>query len=264
MSHFICNYDCLLSSDDELETIVTAFLIEDSLDDEEGSRSQIIPGKQRRVFIRRNPLEGHIRLFNDYFADPSIYPPNIFRRRFQMNRDIFLRILNNVENHESYFVQRRNAVGTLGLSSLQKVTAALRILAYGVGADLMDEYVRIGETTVIKSMKLFAKAVISIFGDEYLQSPNNNGIARLLAVGEKRGFPGRKRQLFASAQESTRKDVERAFGVLQARFAIVRGPARYFCQSELKDIMMACIILHNMIVEDERNSYLRAHDFDYD
>ncbi|KAG6483148.1 hypothetical protein ZIOFF_059788 [Zingiber officinale] len=76
-----------------------------------------------------------------------------------MNRDIFLRILNNVENHESYFVQRRNAVGTLGLSSLQKVTAALRILAYGVGADLMDEYVRIGETTVIKSMKLFAKAV---------------------------------------------------------------------------------------------------------
>ncbi|XP_042410172.1 uncharacterized protein LOC121999576 [Zingiber officinale] len=140
MSHFISNYDCLLSSNDELETIVTAFSIEDSLDDEEGSRSQIILGKQRRrrAFIRRNPLEGHIRLFSDYFVDASAYPPSIFRRRFRMNRDLFLRILNNVENHEPYFVQRRSVIGTLGLSSLQKVTAALRILAYGVQADLMD------------------------------------------------------------------------------------------------------------------------------
>ena len=36
---------------------------------------------------------------------------------------------------------------------------------------------------------------------------------------------GQKRKLFAIAEEAYRKDVERAFGVLQARFAIVRGPA---------------------------------------
>ena len=50
---------------------------------------------------------------------------------------------------------------------------------------------------------------------------------------------GRKRSLFATTQESTRKDVERAFGVLQARFAIVRGPARFFYQETLHDIMKA-------------------------
>jgi hypothetical protein len=35
-------------------------------------------------------------------------------------------------------------------------------------------------------------------------------------------------KIFAAAQESQRKDVERAFGVLQDRFAIVRNPARFW------------------------------------
>jgi hypothetical protein len=61
-----------------------------------------------------------------------------------------------------------------------------------------------------------------------------------------------KDQNFSAAQESQRKDVERAFGVLQARFAIVRGPARFWDEATLRDIMMACIIMHNMIIEDER------------
>ena len=39
---------------------------------------------------------------------------------------------------------------------------------------------------------------------------------------------GAKRKLFAKAQETYKKDVECAFGVLQARFAIVREPAWLF------------------------------------
>ena len=35
-----------------------------------------------------------------------------------------------------------------------------------------------------------------------------------------------KMKHFASRQESCRKDVERCFGVLQARFAIIRNPCR--------------------------------------
>ncbi|CAL2244598.1 unnamed protein product [Prunus armeniaca] len=60
-----------------------------------------------------------------------------------------------------------------------------------------------------------------------------------------------KQKLFATYQEGYRKDVERCFGILQARWAIIRGAARMFDEEVLRSIMMTCIILHNMIVEDE-------------
>ena len=74
---------------------------------------------------------------------------------------------------------------------------------------------------------------------------------------------GQKRKLFTLAQEAYRKDVERAFGVLQARFAIVRGPTRFFHLETFQKIMKACIILHNMIVEDERDDN-EVVDLDYE
>ena len=291
-----------------------------------------------------------------------------------MRHTLFVRIWKAVEEHDQYFVQKRNAAGILGLSSLQKITAAFRMLSYGVAADATDDYVRIGESTVIESLRRFVSAVVEVFGEEYLRSPNEDDIARLLAIGDSRGFPGmlgsidcmhwkwkncpsawqgmytghvheptiileavadkdlwiwhaffgmpgshndinvlhrsslfarlaegeapnvnytinnndytmgyyladgiypswatfvktipepqgNKKKYFAIAQEACRKDVERAFGVLQARFAIVRGPARFWDEDTLGLIMRACIIMHNMIVEDERDD---EHDIIYE
>ena len=56
---------------------------------------------------------------------------------------------------------------------------------------------------------------------------------------------------FARKQLACRKDIERAFGVLQARWAMVRGPAYGWDRNEISNIMTTCIILHNMIIEDE-------------
>lgn len=64
------------------------------------------------------------------------------------------------------------------------------MLSYGVPADFMDQYIRIGESTVIESLRRFVIAVVEVFGEKYLRSPNENDTSRLLAIGQRRGFPG--------------------------------------------------------------------------
>jgi len=49
--------------------------------------------------------------------------------------------------------------------------------------------------------------------------------------------------------------------VLQARFSIVCGPARLLKEEEIGVIMRACVILHNMIVEDKQDNYKLAFDY---
>ncbi|XP_013632912.1 PREDICTED: uncharacterized protein LOC106338495 [Brassica oleracea var. oleracea] len=75
---------------------------------------------------------------------------------------------------------------------------------------------------------------------------------------------GGKAELFSKVQESTRKDVERAFGVLQARFAIVKNPALLWDKGKIGQIMRACIILHNVIVEDERDGYTQYNTTEFE
>jgi len=70
------------------------------------------------------------------------------------------------------------------------MTAALRLLAYGVSSDFMDEYLRIAENTATQCLQYFVKSVISIYSEKYLRLPDNNDIVRLLEVNARRGFSG--------------------------------------------------------------------------
>ncbi|GJS89413.1 ALP1-like protein [Tanacetum coccineum] len=56
-----------------------------------------------------------------------------------------------------------------------------------------------------------------------------------------------KRILYKQKQESARKDVERAFGVLKKKWAILANPARALRKDRIVSMMYTCIILHNMI-----------------
>ena len=68
----------------------------------------------------------------------------------------------------------------MGLSTPQKVTCALRQLGYGISADATDEYVRIGETTARKTLKLFTSAVVCIYGARYLRKPTEADLGEIL------------------------------------------------------------------------------------
>jgi hypothetical protein len=55
-------------------------------------------------------------------------------------------------------------------------------------------------------------------------------------------------------QASVRKDVEYAFDLLKKMFNILVISARFYSYRTLNLIMYAYIILHNMIINDERDS----------
>uniref|UniRef100_A0A0D3DNS6 DDE Tnp4 domain-containing protein n=1 Tax=Brassica oleracea var. oleracea TaxID=109376 RepID=A0A0D3DNS6_BRAOL len=303
---------------------------------QEASRS-----KKKRAYIERQREQGHMQLWNDYFSEEATYPSHMFRRRFRMNKPLFMRIVDRLSAEIPYFQQRRDATGRFGHSPLQNATAAIRMMAYGCPADAVDEYLRLGETTALLCLEHFVEGIINIFGDlsknthakrsstttlywRETRISRDDRKHRLYALGVEdlsnrmerliytwirkanycaRGcsftrsldmacrapkvkyivngheyhlayyltddiYPkwatfvqsiplpqGRKASLFASHQEAVRKDVERAFGVLQARFAIVKNPALTWDKIKIGKIMRACIILHNMIVEDERDGY---------
>ena len=60
----------------------------------------------------------------------------IFVCRFRMRVHVFERLVEAIEGADSYFKQKEDAIGHLGLSGLQKAVAAIRILAYGLPADV--------------------------------------------------------------------------------------------------------------------------------
>jgi hypothetical protein len=56
--------------------------------------------------------------------------------------------------------------------------------------------------------------------------------------------------------------VERAFKVLQAQFTIVKGPTKILEQEILCYIMMGCVIMHNMVIENERGQDVDVHHYE--
>ncbi|XP_021833154.1 uncharacterized protein LOC110772971 [Prunus avium] len=175
------------------------------------------------------------------------------------------------EEEKQMLAAVHDAIGVLDLIPEQKLTAALWMLAYGASAEQVDEIAMMGKSTILECLNDLNVLGQSPVFDKVLRghSPQvtyqiNNTVysgAYYLADGI---YPrwttfvktipnhqSEKERSFASFQKGCRKDVERCFSILQARWAIIRGAARMLDEEVLRTIMMTCIILHNMIVEDE-------------
>ncbi len=75
----------------------------------------------------------------------------------------FLCIVVAANTHYLYFVQKQYACGATGFSVIHKCIVAIRMLTYGMAIDAVDEYVRIGESTVESTMKCFCWKIKEVF-----------------------------------------------------------------------------------------------------
>ncbi|CAL9030090.1 unnamed protein product, partial [Prunus brigantina] len=220
--------------------------------------------------------------------------PNVDRHRQPRGKNLL----------EDYFIPnslypKYDAVGVLGLLPEQKLTADLRMLAYGASAEQWKNYPtawqggygnRKGQKSIIlEAVASFDTwvwyAFFRVAGSQndlnvLGQSPVFNNVLRghspqityrinntvylgayylsdgiyprwTTFVKTISNHQSEKEKSFAAFQEGYRKDAERCFGILQARWAIIRGVARMLDEEVLRSIMMTCIILHNMVVENE-------------
>ena len=125
------------------------------------------PPPHTRIRIDRNRAQRAQQLYDDYFAPNARYESK-FEHRFRMSKELCLRIIQDLQNHDQFWVQKADACGVMGLTVYQKVVCALKQLTLGIPADATDDYVGIGETTAILSLKLFMKHVNKIYGPHYL------------------------------------------------------------------------------------------------
>lgn len=59
-----------------------------------------------------------------------------------------------------------------------------------------------------------------------------------------------KQKLFAAVQEGTRKDRERAFGVLRGKRNMIARLSKFMTMETIREVMRCMIILHKMYVEE--------------
>ncbi|XP_071688312.1 uncharacterized protein [Rutidosis leptorrhynchoides] len=170
----------------------------DFLDADEEETYEPITRAPRRHFPRDRAGRAAL-LWNDYFSDTPTFLEDKFRRRFRMSSRLFNRISAGILSYSQepvpsyfkYFHQRRDATGLLGFTVYQKITSAIRQLAYGVAPDIFDEYLHIGESTSYLCLENYCKSVIHLFSNEYLRKPNASDVERLTRKHEEiHGFSG--------------------------------------------------------------------------
>ncbi|WVZ97408.1 hypothetical protein U9M48_042948 [Paspalum notatum var. saurae] len=181
-----------LADDDEAKVATYNHLVQ--CENSQRRRRSDAPPKEIRL---RNQLddEGHKRIWADYFADHPMYNDKQFRERFFMRRHLVLRIVDAVEahnpsNNDINVLQKSPVFSSYLNSQSTPVEFEVNSRTYNMGYYLADG--------IYPEWPAFVKSI--------------------------RHPMEKKTQHFSRRQESARKDIERAFGVLRARFAPVRGP----------------------------------------
>lgn len=101
-----------------------------------------------------------------------------------MQKHVFMHIMEDLCNHDDFWRQKPDAVGKMGLLLEQKMTGALRMLAYGAVADQCNEITRMRVSTTLKCLKQFFTQVKYLYSSWFLRAPNIANLQRLLNRGD--------------------------------------------------------------------------------
>ncbi|XP_071687612.1 uncharacterized protein [Rutidosis leptorrhynchoides] len=156
--------------------------------------------RRKGRYIYRDRVEAHNRLMKDYFVQDPKYPPEYFKRRYRISQSLLEKIIEGILSYSTrpdapeyftYFQQRPDARGVLGVSTILKVTSAIRQLTYGDSPDLFDEYLQISERTSRESLQNFTRCIIDLYANVYMREPTEDDIRRFYHKHEElHGFPG--------------------------------------------------------------------------
>ncbi|XP_022039929.1 uncharacterized protein LOC110942457 [Helianthus annuus] len=170
-----------ISSDDSSDSSILFLqnLIEDAELQDTGTSN-------RRRYIERQREVGHETLMADYFVEDLKYNEDIFRHRFRMSKRLFLKIVSDVEENDSWFQEALDVRGRKGFTSLQKVTSAIKQLATGNTPDENDEYLHMAERTFRECLEYFCDTVCKIYAPEFLRRPTSHDMALLYKAHEEK------------------------------------------------------------------------------
>ncbi|KAL7590059.1 hypothetical protein Lser_V15G39712 [Lactuca serriola] len=257
----------------------------------------------RKPSLRRNHEAEHDLLIEDYFVDDAIHAVK-FQRRFRMRKELFLRIVGDLEGHFPYFQWKMDAMRKKGKHGFPGMLGSIDCMHWSwslcpnawrgqymrgdhkesaiileaiASHDLWIWHAFFGPACANNDINVLNQS--PVFNDIYLGKSHDVPFKEN-EVAYKRGYyltdgiypplyvfvksftcpNDPKRKKFKEAQESARKDVERTFGVLKRRSQVLTVGARSYEVKRLQHVMYACIILHNMILEDEGRAICRYNE----
>ncbi|XP_050156260.1 uncharacterized protein LOC126630185 [Malus sylvestris] len=143
-----------------------------------------------RSYKPRNRAMMYANLMNNYFNPNSVYTEKDFKRRFRMMRHVFVRLLYDVQQVNPYFRHRLGKASHPGFSTHQKVTVALRMIAYGSPADSMDETYGMFESICLDTLAEYCNTIVQLYKEEYICELNQEDMDQLIRKVEDRGFSG--------------------------------------------------------------------------
>ncbi|KAG3023227.1 hypothetical protein PC121_g9749 [Phytophthora cactorum] len=222
---------------------------------------------RRSANVERDAQARHQRLWRDYFCESPRYSGQIFECRFRMKRSLFVQVMEaavacDPEFEQLYDETIRGAENTI----LYYTKRFCEAVIHAFESEYLRELSRSDIETQLQSSEqrgfpgclgsldcMHWSFEFTAAGKQFDQLYHQvDGIYPQYScfVSTISKPANVKQKKFAERQDPFRKDVENPSGVLRAKFPILKQPSKTWDTAGLLIIMNACVILHNMIVEN--------------